>query len=84
LALSDDEIKYSSRLCVASSPCIDLSFLIFVPEFYLAFINAQSEDVKEELRNIMIEFRNKENEYRVYVPTQVYYNIQNFKCKQYF
>lgn len=31
-----------------------------IPEFYLAFINAQSEDVKEELRNIMIEFRNKE------------------------
>jgi len=30
-----------------------------IPEFYLAFINAQSEDVKEELRNIMIEFRNK-------------------------
>jgi hypothetical protein len=30
-----------------------------IPEFYLAFINAQSEDVKEELRSIMIEFRNK-------------------------
>jgi hypothetical protein len=31
-----------------------------IPEFYLAFINAQSEDVKKELRSIMIEFRNKE------------------------
>jgi hypothetical protein len=51
LALSDDEIKYSSRLCLSSSPCTVLSFL--------AFINAQSEDVKEELRSIMIEFRNK-------------------------
>lgn len=30
-----------------------------IPEFYLAFINYQSEDVKEELRSIMVEFRNK-------------------------